>query len=142
MMKMNRQILGARLRAAGVLVALLGGWLSVPVTLASSPSNLCSMICCVEDGRCCCYPEKSFVKGQYGDGRDHIDRAAILTECPAGCSPPQFSIYSFIQTFDRKGAYRLELKRPPPVHSYSDFHILDILESHSSSPRSPPEYFV
>lgn len=138
---MNWQILGARLRALSVLVALLGGWLSVPVTLASSPSNFCSMVCCIEDGHCCCYPQKSFVKRQSDDGRDRINKDAILTDCPTVCSP-QYSHYSFLRAFDRAALYRLELRRPPPVSSYSDFQILDILECNSSSPRAPPAFFI
>lgn len=137
-MKTDWQILGARLRAVSALILLLAVWLSAPVTLASSPSNFCSMACCIEEGHCCCYPQKSFVKGQPDDERDHINYLWVLAECPAGCSPPQISTYSFLSAFDGKSAYRVELRRPPPIYFHSDFHILDILECNSSSPRAPP----
>src|SRR5438034_157651 len=81
----------ARLRAASAVLLLLLGWLSAPVSWATSSSDVCSMSCCVTSGHCCCAQRHPLVKGQDPSSQDAIDSGEITSSCPAECAASGFS---------------------------------------------------
>jgi len=135
-MQTRRQNWKVRLRASLALIPLLAIWLSAPVALASSESNFCSMLCCVEEGHCCCSPRKPFVEGQ-ADDSDRINDSEIESRCPKDCATQQSSSYKFPRE-PHPAAHEIEPKLSSIISSQSKFFIPDPLQLNPSQPRAPP----
>jgi hypothetical protein len=127
-----------RLRALVGAVAILLTSLAAPVALATqTDDNVCAMLCCVEDGYCCCKPARPFVKGETPEGKESFAKAEISKPCPEGCTNPpptlkiqlradvraaihQFRFIAAIITSyqspsnERKDVYRYSSPRAPP----------------------------
>jgi hypothetical protein len=67
------------IRAAVGAMLLLFSALAMPVSLASSETEFCSMECCVAEGHCCCAARKPWVEGQKPDGRPVIAQTQIFS---------------------------------------------------------------
>ncbi|HJQ67737.1 MAG TPA: hypothetical protein VKA70_02110 [Blastocatellia bacterium] len=44
------------------------------------------MVCCVEEGHCCCTPRRASVKGQEPTDHPAFSQAEIVSPCPEGCT--------------------------------------------------------
>ena len=93
-MTKSRQQGRARLRALLAVTVLLCGFVYAPIGLASDSPDVCAMVCCVEEGHCCCTPRRAFVKGQTPGDDPSISEAEIVSPCPDGCtnSTTQFKL--------------------------------------------------
>lgn len=136
--RLNLKGILLQLRTVAALLALALSSLSVPLALANTSSDVCSMTCCVEDGYCCCNPRRSRVEGQADDGHPRVGSFQIFASCPQGCTPSQsFSHFSFRDAV-RNASYNLESLEA--AISYSRQLVLTLLplEHGSSPPRAPP----
>jgi len=124
------------LRAASAALALLLGWLSAPIALASFTPDVCSMSCCVAAGHCCCTPRHALVEGQIPDGEPQIDQAEASTNCPKGCAAQP----SLSQTRDAERAANHELDCSSSSFSPAPLIFVpgDQMGLDNSSPRAPP----
>lgn len=134
----TRQNRMARLRALGAVIALLIGSIFAPVTLAGRSSDVCSMACCVEEGHCCCSPQRAFVKGQAPDGGPTFSETELLASCPEGCANPTASSNLMMRVANRDASCPLSFSAPAPIRPEqiaSDHISIDL----DSSPlRGPP----
>ena len=77
----------ARWRALLAVAVLLSGLAYAQVGLANDSPDVCAMVCCVEDGYCCCTPRRASVKGQTPTGDPAFGEAEIVSSpCPEGCT--------------------------------------------------------
>jgi len=127
-----------KLRAASAIFALLLGWLSAPVALATSSSVACSMVCCIEDGFCCCNTDQSSSDGLTPDDDTGIHAVGVSSRCPEGCANPSFT--NPIQF--RGGTGQTDHQIGPDSSDARASHQIIIARrsalSDSSPPRAPP----
>lgn len=126
-----------RLRAASLLMALLAVPVSASVTLATDSSDVCSMSCCVNEGHCCCSPQRSRVKQLARSDRESIEIAQADQQCPDRCAVLRASTSSLRAPIRGICAVLVE---PAGAEIYS----FDLPGRHkpvdlaSSAPRGPP----
>jgi hypothetical protein len=135
------QIHSARLRALCGVIALLIGSISAPISLAGMSSDVCSMACCVEDGRCCCSPPRASVKGQAPDDGPKFSEAEVIAPCPDGCANPTPS-KTLAGVTIRAASQPVHFTASTALGSeqiISDHVSVDL---DSSSPRGPPLQFT
>ena len=128
----------ARLRALCAALALLIAAVSPGIALASQTADACGMVCCINEGRCCCNPHHASVKGQISDDKPRISEARLSTSCPEGCTTGVRSSNLLLREHLRTGAQHLLLCEPAaifvervPVHR-------DLVATGPSAPRAPP----
>lgn len=131
-----------RLRAAGILLALLFSCLSAPITLALDSSNVCSMACCVKDGHCCCSPRRASVKGKSSAGLDQIASAEVSAPCPEGCATPPVSSNSSLRDTTRATTHHADRVSADIIHAYATVLATRTIASGPSSPRAPPSFLT
>ncbi len=127
------------IRAAAGAMLLLFNWLAVPVSLASSEPEFCSMECCVAEGHCCCAARKPWVEGQKPDGLPIVAQHQVSSKCPYSCAPSWKRGHS-LRMIERPVAHDHLLAEKPsnsydgstPIHNSSWFAL--------SSPRAPPPF--
>ncbi|HEX5731990.1 MAG TPA: hypothetical protein VF131_04065 [Blastocatellia bacterium] len=85
-MNSPRQHGRARLRALLAVAILLSGFAYAPIGLASDSPDVCAMVCCIEEGHCCCTPRRASVKGQMPSDNPALNEAEIVSPCPEGCT--------------------------------------------------------
>lgn len=127
-----------RLRALCASVVLLFAAVSAPVALATRTADACGMVCCVEEGRCCCNPHHASVKGQISDNKPHISEPGVSTACPEGCATGVRSSNLLLREHSRAGAQPIIIGRPAPIASERLAAIRDLVDSAPSAPRAPP----
>lgn len=128
------------LRAACAVLALLLGWLSLPVALAAGSSDGCSMACRIKQTHCCCKSQRAFIKSRAPDDRERIVNVQASSRCPEGCVPAQFSSSGFSRDAHAKVDYRVD---PSTSFRFKSNRIVlarDSLLLEPSSPRAPPAY--
>lgn len=133
-----RQYGRARLRALLAVAVLLCGFVYAPVGLASDSPDVCAMVCCVEEGHCCCTPRRAFVKGQMPSSDPALSEAEIVSPCPEGCtnSTTQFKLATKQAL---RPANRLIYQFAPAVAGLEQSLVAHLYTSLSSaSPRAPP----
>ena len=107
-MQTNRQNRQARWRALCAALFLLLGAVSAPAALAASlPGDVCTMTCCVEEGRCCCKPRHAFVEGQAGDGKTRVSTPEIAAPCRPDCAGSSAASPSFTRQALGHAEYRI-----------------------------------
>lgn len=127
------------IRAAAGAMLLLFNWLAVPVSLASSEPEFCSMECCVADGHCCCAARKLWVEGQKPGDSPIVSQHQVSSKCSYSCAPSSKRGHS-LRVIERPVAQDRVLAEKPsnshgdstPIHNSSRFAL--------SSPRAPPPF--
>lgn len=135
-MRAKRQNWIARLRASVTLIPFIAVWLSVPVALASSEWDFCSMLCCVEDGYCCCSPRKPFIK----DRDEKQDKIIAIERQPTGpkdCAVAAFSINNSLHE-SHTAAQEVALRLSAVIPLEQNLFIFDHFQCTHLSPRAPP----
>jgi hypothetical protein len=131
-----------RLRAAGILLALLFSCLSAPLTLAFDSSDVCSMACCVQEGHCCCNPRRARVQGRDSGGLNQIGNADVSAPCPEGCATSPTSSPSPFRDATRAAATQIDRVAPEFVQSHTPLLTTRANTSGASSPRAPPSFLL
>jgi hypothetical protein len=137
-MQTERQSRGAGWRALCAALFLLFGAVSASVALTISSADVCTMACCIEEGRCCCKPRHAFVEGQAGDGKPRFAANEIAAPCPPDCAGSSTSSPSFPRTALGPAAH-------PIIDAVAPTARLPLLVSQSlaaacdaTAPRAPP----
>lgn len=129
-----------RLRAAGVLLALLLSCLSAPVALAFDAPDVCAMACCVKEGHCCCSPQRTKVKGQNAGEPNQINSAKVSSPCPEGCALPSIASHSSFRDSDRPATNQAAPVAATFARSLSPVVASSTDRSRRFSPRAPPPF--
>lgn len=131
-----------RLRAGIALLILMGGLLFATVALAFTPSDSCSMSCCVSEGHCCCNPPKPSVEGQSPDATDQWVEASFTNGCPRACISSQHS--SKLRHFDEcnDAVSNPNISESPVKVVEQEISRNYPAKSQPSSPRAPPLLFI
>lgn len=137
-----RQNYLVRLRAICAVMALLVGSASASISLASTPSDVCAMACCVEEGHCCCSPPRASVKGQPHNDGPSFNGAEVTAPCPEGCANPTTSSKTMTRVAIRSASHSIAFSESVTVcceQIISDHVSFDL---DSFSPRGPPLNFT
>lgn len=126
-----------RLRAASLLVVLLAVPVFASATLAVGSSDVCSMSCCVNEGHCCCSPQRSRVKSLASPDRESID-IAQAEQCPGGCAALSASTF-FLRAANLATSTTLGEAAAEAIHSYDPSPRHGLVDLDTFSPRAPPE---
>ncbi|HKP11222.1 MAG TPA: hypothetical protein VJZ91_03900 [Blastocatellia bacterium] len=138
-MKTDRQSRWARWRALCAALCLLFGVVSAPVALAgSSAGDVCTMACCVEQGRCCCKPRHAFVEGQVNDGKPRIAETEVAAPCPADCAGFSASSPSFTREAPGPAGHCMDDLAAPAAHLPLLVGKSLATANDTSAPRAPP----
>ncbi len=132
----------AKLRALAAAFALLIGSISAPIALAGNSPDVCAMACCVEEGHCCCSPQRASVVGQPEDDRPSLSEAEIFASCPEGCANSTTSSNLLMRVAARAPGALVAFFRQAPVR-YEHLASARIFIDLDSSPlRGPPCRFT
>ncbi|HEY7544719.1 MAG TPA: hypothetical protein VID27_07545 [Blastocatellia bacterium] len=127
-----------RLRALVGAAAILLTSLAAPVALATqTDDNVCAMLCCVEDGYCCCKPARPFVKGEMPKGEESFAKGEIFRPCPDGCTNPPPTSKIQLRADVRAAIHQFRFTAAI-VTSYQSFSYRRKDVYRYSSPRAPP----
>ncbi|HET9529544.1 MAG TPA: hypothetical protein VFQ92_04285, partial [Blastocatellia bacterium] len=132
-----RQGILKKLRASSIAFLILLNWIAVPVAFAVDQQDACAMVCCIEDGYCCCTPSKPSVRKDPLDPRDHIDGAQLTSSCPSGCATTQASSQSFLRALARTADPQLRTSGAVSVASPPVTSAHEEVRSGPLSPRPP-----
>ena len=128
----------ARLRALCAALALLIAAVSPGIALATQTADACGMVCCINEGRCCCNPHHASVKGQISDDKPRVSEARVSTSCPEGCATGVRSSNLLLREHLRTGAHQLVTVEPAAIIIEQVVLIRDLVDSAPSAPRAPP----
>ena len=128
----------ARLRALCAALALLIAAVSPGIALATQTADTCGMVCCINEGRCCCNPHHASVKGQISDDKPRISGAGVSTSCPEGCATGVRSSNLLLREHLRTGAHQIVAGEPAAIIIEQVVPIRDLVDSGPSAPRAPP----
>src|SRR5215471_13961231 len=78
----------SKLRAFCASAALFLSAIGGPVAVAAQERDVCSAICCVNEGHCCCTPRHALVAGKASGTGPAFNETILTTPCPEGCSNP------------------------------------------------------
>lgn len=141
---MNRAkgTIGSRIRALGLLVALLLSWGALPASLILGDASGCSMDCCEEEGECCCFIALRDLDKQQGDGPVTALSAQLRAPCSQNCATTvpsyQFSgpglPHRADWQFNAPGGHRM-----PIVTRLRDVRSINISPAIPRGPPSPIE---
>jgi hypothetical protein len=93
-----KQTIRFRLHVAAAALALVLGWISMPLSLAFWESDVCEMECCIAKGHCCCATRHAYVKGREpkpGDVSLNIE-TTLTDPCPVGCAASRISAQNYL----------------------------------------------
>ena len=105
----------ARLRALCAALALLSAAVSPGIALATQTADACGMVCCINEGRCCCNPHHA-----------------------SGCATGVRSSNLLLREHLRTGAHKLEAGEPASILIEQVVALRDLVDSGPSAPRAPP----
>jgi hypothetical protein len=128
----------ARLRALCAALALLIAALSPGIALATQTADTCGMVCCINQGRCCCNPHHASVKGQISDNKPRISEARVSASCPEGCATGVRSSNVLLREHLRTGPQKVIIAEPAAISRNQVVVIRDPVDSGPSAPRAPP----
>jgi hypothetical protein len=127
-----------RLRALCAVALLLFGFVSAPIGLAGNLPDVCSMLCCVEEGHCCCNPHRAFVKGQMPDGKPALGDEKVASGCPEECANPPASPNLMARKAVRSATRLIDFSGPSVISFTQEIGTYFCFESSSAPPRAPP----
>ncbi len=127
----------ARLRALCLALALLIAAVSPGIALATQTADTCGMVCCINEGRCCCNPHHASVKGQISDDKPRISETGVSTSCPEGCATGVRSSNLLLREHLRTGAQQVGIAEPASIFEQV-VAIRNLVGSGPSAPRAPP----
>src|SRR5688572_14479029 len=127
-----------RLRALCAVALLLTGFASAPISLAGNLPDVCSMVCCVEEGHCCCNPHRAFVKGQVPDGKPALGEAKVASTCPEECANSTASPKPMARKAVRSATRLFDFSGPAVIGFTQEIGAYFCFKSSSASPRAPP----
>lgn len=130
----------ARLRALCAALALLIAAVSPGIALATQTADTCGMVCCINEGRCCCNPHHALVKGQIPDDKPRISEARVSASCPEGCATGVRYSNLLLREHLRPGAKHTGIAEPAAIFVEQVTAIRDLVDSGPSAPRAPPSY--
>ena len=128
----------ARLRALCAALALLIAAVSPGIALATQTADMCGMVCCINEGRCCCNPGRSLVQGQTKSGLPSLSSAAVAAPCPEGCATPASSTVFRLRHLAQPPAHHAILADPTVARWHNVIAAVQLRDLESSSPRGPP----
>lgn len=128
----------ARLRALCAALALLIAAVSPGIALATQTADMCGMVCCINEGRCCCNPHHASVKGQISDDRPRLGEPGVSTSCPEGCAAGVRSSNLLLREHLRTGAQQAVAGKPAAIIIEQVVAIRALVDSGPSAPRAPP----
>ena len=137
-----RQNYLARLRAICAIIALLVGSTSASISLASTPSDVCAMACCIEEGHCCCSPPRASVKGQPHNEGPNFNAAEVSVPCPEGCTNPTTSSKTITRVAIRAASHLITFSESATICSEQIISEQVSFDLDSFSPRGPPLNFT
>ena len=126
------------MRALCAAAVLLFGSVSASVSLASSSPDVCAMVCCVEEGHCCCTPRRASVKGLTPSGNTVLHEAEIVSPCPEGCTNSSTS-FNLATKEALRPSHRLADLSGPTTSDFNQKIVAHLyIGLSSASPRAPP----
>ena len=135
-----RPATGLRLRAAAAVLALVLGWLAVPLTLAAWEPDVCEMECCVTAGHCCCATRHAYVAGRLPEpGEVTINFETELTApCPATCAGATSSAQTNLPRARHAAAAFVTVVVTPLQYGGKLNPSMRSFAAQTSTPRAPP----
>ena len=142
-MQTDRKGRTAKWRALCAALFLLFGAISAPVVLAAnSAGDVCTMSCCVEEGRCCCKPRHAFVEGQGPDGKPRVATPEVAAPCPADCAGSSTFSPSFTRQALDPAEHHIGDLAAPAAHLPLLVSKSLVIVGDTTAPRAPPICFL
>jgi hypothetical protein len=127
-----------RLRALCAVAILLSGFVSAPISFATTSPDVCAMVCCVEDGHCCCTPRRASVKGQMPGDDPVLHEAEVVSPCPEGCTNSTASFKLATKEALRPSNRAADLAAPS-LYATNQTAVAHLhVGLNAASPRAPP----
>ncbi len=133
-----RQYGPASLRALCAVAILLSGLVFAQIGLTSDSPDVCAMVCCVEDGHCCCTPRRASVKGQMPSDNPAFSEAEIVSPCPEGCTNSTTSFNLATKVALRPANHLADFSAPAVAGLEQSLAAHLYIGLSSASPRAPP----
>ena len=127
-----------KLRVLCAALFLLIASASGPIALAVQIEDSCGMTCCVKEGRCCCSPRHSSVKGRGSNAGSSIAEAELTQSCPNGCATGLWTSKTLLRDYLRTAAQQAFDDRPLTLFHNGTKAAHDFVQSGSYAPRAPP----
>lgn len=128
----------ARLRALLAVAIMLCGFAYAPIGLASASPDVCAMVCCVEEGHCCCTPRRASVKGQTPGDSPALSQSEIVSPCPEGCTNSTTPFKLATKQALRPASRLVDLSAPAVTRLERRLGAHLYIGLSSASPRAPP----
>lgn len=124
--------------ALALLLILLGGWLSVPVSWAMPEPVTCGMVCCEESGECCCFLSRQAHQHEDDDSDQEETLLAFRKGCSSDCAALSISRNVVQDLKPLASLWRWNGKARDSMPVQQTIYPLRLVPYRRAAPRAPP----